>query len=83
MGSWVPPPVWASPAAAVSSARVVVATMVTGSPLCWPRVPDVSIDRHTVCSASWVRWAGLRVSASIWFCEGVPSRHGVWSSGLP
>ena len=82
MGRMVPPPVRPRPAAASSSVRVVVTMMEAGSPLCWPSFPDANSALSAALSASWLRWAGPRVSLSIAAWVGVPSTHGLSSSGL-
>ncbi len=36
--------------------------MLAGNPLCWPKSPEASRARPAAVSASWLRWAVLRVS---------------------
>ncbi|CKR73654.1 Uncharacterised protein [Mycobacterium tuberculosis] len=82
MGSRVPPPVKPLPAPVCRSVRVVVTTIETGRPLCWPSFPEAISARSPASSPSWLRWAWLRVSRSMAAASGVVSMTGVWSSGL-
>ena len=55
IGSRVPPPVTAVPAADSSSFSVVETLMVAGNPLCFPKFPDANSARKAALSPSWLR----------------------------
>jgi hypothetical protein len=52
IGSRVPPPVTAMPAADCRSCSVVDTMIVAGSPLCWPNSPEASTERPMAVNAS-------------------------------
>ncbi len=52
IGSQLPPPVSATPAAACRSLSVVVTTTDTGNPLCWPRFPEAIKARSPASNPS-------------------------------
>ena len=82
MGTSVPPAVRPLPVAASRSFNVVVTTIDTGSPLCWPRSPEAKRPRSAASNPSWLRWAADRVSRRTASSSGVASTTGVSSSGL-